>query len=475
MREANNTQSTMHFIGALQKIGRSWIYASLCLTSAVFASDVSQGSRAAVGTVSFVIGTAKLIPSAGSVSSASASANGNANTKSEIDLTKGSVVHVGDQLVTRAGGHVHIQFVDGARVSLRPLSRLTIENYTKGSGSQESAIRFRLDEGVVRSITGDWGEADRERFRLNTPLAAIGIKGTDFIVKTDANRTLASVVTGSIVLSPMDTQCRANLGACDNGRAQTLSDAMRGQMIELKKDQLNPSLIPAFDLLAKKDATTRLQSNLLAEKKQLASSDEAAASESQAAAGDPASQAVTLGASAVTAAKNEFLSKETLVWARWPWTNLTSDNQFTKSFEEAHKAGLELLAGTGAYALYRDNSINPVFSPNTTSANFDLKNGTATLYQPTTYSYQVVKIDSGSLAVNFAKETFSTALQLSNPVIGKSGITADGVVTSSGRLVGTGGDAAVQGGLSNTAKSAGYQFEKSYPQGTVTGITLWGR
>jgi hypothetical protein len=250
---------------------------------------------------------------------------------------------------------------------------------------------------------------------------------------------------------------------------------MRGQMIELKKDQLNPSLIPAFDLLAKKDATTRLQGNLLTGKSQLASSDEAATSQSQAAAGDPASQAVTLGATALVNAKNEFLTKETLVWARWPWTSLTSDNQFTKSFEEAHKAGLELLAGVGAYALYRDNSLNPLYSPNVSSANFELKNGTATLYQPATYSWQVVKIDSGSLAVNFAKNTFSTALQLSNPVIGNAGILAEGVVTSSGKMVSTSGDAAVFGGLSNTAKSAGYFFEKAYPQGTVTGITLWGR
>ena len=458
----------MYFMDALQKIGWGLVYASLCLSGPVFASDAGQGPRASVGQVSFVIGSAKLIPNGAGVSAN----NANNNAKSEIDLAKGRVIYDGDQILTGAGGHVHIQFLDGARVSLRPLSRLTIESYTKASSTQEGAIRFRLDEGVMRSITGDLGEADRKRFRLNTPLAAIGIKGTDFIVKTDTNRTLATVVTGSIALSPLDSNC-LSMGLCDNGRVQILSDSMRGQMIELKKGQLNPSLIPAFDLLAKKDAATRLQGNLSIYKSQGASSDEAATSQSQAAAGDPASQAVTLGAAALVNAKN--LTKETLVWARWPWTSPTSDNQFTKSFEEAHKAGLELLAGVGAYALYRDNSLNPLYSPNVSWANFELKNGTATLYQPATYSWQVVKIDSGSLAVNFVKNTFSTALQLSNPVIGNAGILAEGVVTSSGKMVSTSGDAAVFGGLSNTAKSAGYEFEKNFPQGTVNGITLWGR
>ena len=35
----------------------------------------------------------------------------------------------------------------------------------------------------MRSITGQWGEAARDRFRLNTPIAAIGVRGTDFIVE----------------------------------------------------------------------------------------------------------------------------------------------------------------------------------------------------------------------------------------------------------------------------------------------------
>ena len=191
----------------------------------------------------------------------------------EQEITKGAPVSVGDQLITQAGGHVHIQFIDGAKVSLRPSSRLTIEDYTQSQNGRDSAIRFRLDEGVMRSMTGSWGETARERFRLNTPLAAIGIKGTDFIVKTDANRTLASVVTGAIILSPMDLQCRSSLGACNNGRAQILSETMNGQMLELKKGQLNPSLILAFDLLAKKEAVT-LQTSMLTGKKKVARSAE---------------------------------------------------------------------------------------------------------------------------------------------------------------------------------------------------------
>lgn len=448
----------MRFITLTRKAVLALGCACLVLGLSSFSAYADPGARTAVGQVSFVIGVVK----------------SKAPEGKEQEITKGAAVHVGDQLITQAGGHVHIQFIDGAKVSLRPSSRLTIEDYSQGQNGRNSAIRFRLDEGVMRSMTGGWGEAERERFRLNTPLAAIGIKGTDFIVKTDANRTLASVVTGSIILSPMDLQCRSSLGACDNGRAQILSDAMNGQLLELKKGQLNPSLIPAFDLLAKKDAVT-LRTAMLTDKKKLASSDEAATTEPDAAAGDPANQSVTLGTTAITTAQNVLASKEDLIWVRFPWVQRFSGDQFTKSFEEAKLSGMEALAGIGSYALYRDNSINPVFNPNVTSANFQLKDSLATFYNPSTFSHQLVSVDRGTLTVNFANNTFATTLGMHNATLGSTSIAAQGVVTGNGNLIGTSGDAWLQGGLNNTGKNAGYLFEKTYSQGTVSGITLWGR
>ena len=118
-------------------------------------------------------------------------------------VDRGAEVRVGDRIETEAGGHVHLRFVDGARVSVRPSSRLAIEDYSHSQAGGAGAIKFRLEEGVVRSITGEWGESARERFRLNTPLAAIGIKGTDFVARAEDGRTAASVFSGAIVFSPL--------------------------------------------------------------------------------------------------------------------------------------------------------------------------------------------------------------------------------------------------------------------------------
>lgn len=206
--------------------------------------SVTPDAAAVVGEATLVIGVAKVI-----------SADGVART-----VDRGSAIKVGDRIETGAGGHVHLRFVDGGRVSVRPSSRLLVENYSRATDANTlTAIKFRLDEGVVRSITGTWGEAERDRFRINTPVAAIGVKGTDFVVKSDVNTTLASVYTGAIMLTPLVSQgCQASLGPCLNGSEKLLSEDMKGQMLSLGRQQATPQLVPAVDLLAQRLTRTTL-------------------------------------------------------------------------------------------------------------------------------------------------------------------------------------------------------------------------
>jgi hypothetical protein len=42
-------------------------------------------------------------------------------------VERGQPVRAGDRIETREGGHVHVRFVDGGRLSVRPASRLQIE------------------------------------------------------------------------------------------------------------------------------------------------------------------------------------------------------------------------------------------------------------------------------------------------------------------------------------------------------------
>lgn len=160
----------------------------------------------------------------------------------------GGPIWVGDRVETAAGGHVHIRFVDEALVSVRPNSRLVVEDYHYDSAQvHQSLVRFRLDQGVARAISGAAAEGARERFRLNTPLVAIGVRGTDFVVRADAQQTQALVNQGAIVVAPLSTpECQAQAsGPCGGSAAQLLSAAdMPGMLVQYRNYFAQPQLLP---------------------------------------------------------------------------------------------------------------------------------------------------------------------------------------------------------------------------------------
>ena len=481
----------------------------LALTSPAHAAGAPDGA-AMVGEATLVIGVAKLISAAGL----------------ERSVDRGTAIRVGDRIETGAGGHVHLRFVDGARLSVRPASRLQVENYSRGGDAGAlTAIKFRLDEGVVRSITGAWGEAERDRFRLNTPVAAIGVKGTDFVVKSDGETTLASVYTGAIMLTPIaGIGCQASFGPCLNGSEKLLSEDMKGQMLSLSRQQATPQLVPAVDLLAQRvvrpvmaEVTVRPDLVVKPEVNPVASPvisrtdtspEKTVVSESrvtemvavQVASAAQLAQPVVLPP-VVTPTQpvapvqpvNPVVPVETvlpvppvvlppvvsqLVWARMAAVAPDGDS-LSRSFAQAIEGGRQGTVGNFAYSLYREVSATApvVLASADTSANFRLAGSAAQLTMPSGRSTvsEAVQVSNGTLSVDFAHSTYATQLSVANARIGVDSVTSNGIIKSNGVLLGQGGNAYTAGALSLDGKEAGYFFEKTLAAGQLTGLTLWGR
>src|SRR5437868_15393238 len=67
-------------------------------------------------------------------------------------VQRGTPVMPGDRLDTAEGGHIHVRFVDGALLSVRPGSRLSVEDYRYDPKNVAlSAVRFKLEYGVARA------------------------------------------------------------------------------------------------------------------------------------------------------------------------------------------------------------------------------------------------------------------------------------------------------------------------------------
>ena len=183
---------------------------------------------AAVGEVSLVLGRAYLERD---------------NDRERIEA--GSKVHVGDRVFTEAGGHVHVRFVDDALVSVRPSSTLDVVRYDYDATKPEnSAVKFELSEGVARAISGDAAKSARQRFRMNTPIAAIGVRGTDFVVSANSRSTRALVNEGAIIMAPYSSECSSDaLGPCAVDAVELSQNTL--QVLELGSGNPAPRLIAA--------------------------------------------------------------------------------------------------------------------------------------------------------------------------------------------------------------------------------------
>lgn len=118
----------------------------------------------------------------------------------ERPLSKGAEINAGDTLQT-ADGRLQARFTDGGYISLQPNTEFKVEDYNfngKADGSEKGF--FSLVKGGLRAITGSIGHTNRQAYRVNTPVATIGIRGTEFLAQFDT-RLLVKVGDGAVYLS----------------------------------------------------------------------------------------------------------------------------------------------------------------------------------------------------------------------------------------------------------------------------------
>lgn len=112
---------------------------------------------------------------------------------------QGRAVGEGSRLDTGEGGFVTIVLPDGSRITLQPESRLKVLGLGRYQGLEGQDARFELEKGRVEtSVAPQRGPA--ARYRIHTPTAVIGVRGTEFRVSTDVVEAVdRAEVTGGIV------------------------------------------------------------------------------------------------------------------------------------------------------------------------------------------------------------------------------------------------------------------------------------
>ena len=98
-------------------------------------------------------------------------------------LRRGDEVYPGDTLHSAAASSAQLVFSDDSRMAVRANTIVRIEDYFYDANDRDASNAFiALLKGAVRSITGLIGQHDKRRVVMATPVATIGIRGTDYEV-----------------------------------------------------------------------------------------------------------------------------------------------------------------------------------------------------------------------------------------------------------------------------------------------------
>lgn len=426
-------------------------------------------------------------------------------------IQHGMVIFAKSRIITPAGAQVHLRMIDGATKIIRANSEFLIDIYDYNAEQPEkSKVKMELIEGEARSRTGKAGEAAKHNYRLNTPVAAIGIRGTDFTVQTSATWTKVVVHSGAIVMSGFDSLCsQAGLGPCSGRGTMALLAEQREQALLLHKGEQRPELIPATEIpttqqpievpktlpdtsatesennapttAATQTAAPANTSNTVANVATTASS----ATSNSAARPAPSTQA--LGRAAPTTqtgsvdqsanednvstsldsdASSSSLGAEPVVkWGRWD----------PELIETQLAEGYELVVQQGDYAIIRRED-EEITLPNEGVYHFKPTRSEAFVRHIPTETYQKAAVNDANLTVDFIERQFDTQFTLKNDdlnavVAAQGQLSDDGILRSDDSHENT----HITGALANGGDAASYAFTHQVDENTsAAGAIDWG-
>jgi hypothetical protein len=135
----------------------------LVLISAAFAGQAD----AAAGRVDFAVGSATVVGTDGR----------------SRPVARGTELDTGDTVRT-TDGRVQVRMTDGAFISLQPNTEFGIKNYRfEGKTDGTESAFYSLVKGAMRTVTGFIGRVNRDKYRVATPTATVGIRGTGGLIQ----------------------------------------------------------------------------------------------------------------------------------------------------------------------------------------------------------------------------------------------------------------------------------------------------
>jgi hypothetical protein len=171
--------------------------------------------------------------------------------KEIIQVAKGTLVEMNDRVETK-NGKTKITFKDNTIVTVTESSALLIDDFVYDAKSGAGKLGLKAAAGTVRYVSGKIAHNNPNSVKINTPTAAITVRGTDFVM------SVAETGSSMIILMPTcETEQNVNLKglSCGSGKIDvdsggtriTLDRPYQATMVETQGQPPSPPLVVNLD------------------------------------------------------------------------------------------------------------------------------------------------------------------------------------------------------------------------------------
>jgi hypothetical protein len=173
--------------------------------------------------------------------------------KDTIQIAKGTQIKVNDKVETK-NGKVKIVFKDDTNVTVTESSSLVIDDFVYDPKSGAGKLGLKAAAGTVRYVSGSIAK-DPKNVKINTPTAAIAVRGTDFVMAV--SETGGSMI---MLMPTCETEQNVNLKGltCGSGAIDVetpagivqLTRPYQATLVETLNGMPTPAIIVALNGMA---------------------------------------------------------------------------------------------------------------------------------------------------------------------------------------------------------------------------------
>jgi hypothetical protein len=164
-------------------------------------------------------------------------------------LAVGDSVFLNEVVKTGSDSLAKFVFLDSTNLAVGPVSRVTLDRFVYQGDPGAQKVAVNLAKGVFRFTTGG---LDKKAYTINTPTAAIGVRGTILDIKV-GGQTKVTLVEGQAIVCPrkpnktFDQQlkeCSQALTSAPGAHCDCLDLKYAGQTALAKKGGVSNSASP---------------------------------------------------------------------------------------------------------------------------------------------------------------------------------------------------------------------------------------